>query len=132
MRMDRRWFLVSAATALATGTLLPRRALATRADVAREVESLTGGAQLKSGKIRLDLPAVAEYGDTVPLTPAGKMLAVFIMVLGYSLIIVPTGILSSELIRMGDFNTRTCQSCSREGHDADAKHCKHCGEALKS
>ena len=72
------------------------------------------------------------YGDTVPLTPAGKMLAVFIMVLGYSLIIVPTGILSSELIRMGDFNTRTCQSCSREGHDADAKHCKHCGEALKS
>lgn len=70
------------------------------------------------------------YGDTVPLTPAGKMLAVFIMVLGYSLIIVPTGILSSELVRMSDVSTRTCQACSREGHDANAKHCKHCGEAL--
>jgi predicted secreted protein len=66
--MARRSFLVAAATALATGTLLPRRALATRADVAREVESLTGGAQPKSGKVRLDVPAVAEYGDTVPLT----------------------------------------------------------------
>lgn len=70
------------------------------------------------------------YGDTVPITPAGKMLAVFIMVLGYSLIIVPTGILSSELIRMSDLNTRSCQSCSKEGHDANAKHCKYCGEKL--
>jgi sulfur-oxidizing protein SoxY len=68
VRLDRRSFLVGTATALATGTLLPRRALATRADVAREVESLTGGAQPKSGKVRLDVPAVAEYGDTVPLT----------------------------------------------------------------
>ena len=72
------------------------------------------------------------YGDTVPLTPAGKMLAVFIMVLGYSLIIVPTGILSSELVRLSEVTTRSCQACSREGHDANAKHCKHCGEALPS
>lgn len=72
------------------------------------------------------------YGDTVPVTPAGKMVAVFIMVLGYSLIIVPTGILSSELVRISEITTRSCQACSREGHDANAKHCKHCGEALPS
>ena len=70
------------------------------------------------------------YGDTVPITPGGKILAVFIMVLGYSLIIVPTGILSSELIRIGDLNTRACPSCSKEGHDSNAAYCKHCGEGL--
>jgi len=70
------------------------------------------------------------YGDTVPATALGKGLAVFIMVMGYSLIIVPTGIISTELIKAGDFSTRACMECSKEGHDYNAKHCKHCGTKL--
>ena len=70
------------------------------------------------------------YGDAVPTTGLGKALAVMIMVLGYSLIIVPTGILSSELIGSARVSTRACQSCSKEGHDLDAAHCKHCGASL--
>ncbi|HJM54870.1 MAG TPA: ion transporter [Poseidonia sp.] len=70
------------------------------------------------------------YGDTVPSTPMGKFLAVAIMVLGYSLIIVPTGIVSSELIKLGEVDRRACNSCSKEGHDKNAKHCKFCGETL--
>ena len=70
------------------------------------------------------------YGDTVPLTPLGKALAIFIMIMGYSLIIVPTGIISNELIKMGDISTQACLSCSKEGHDFNAKYCKHCGAKL--
>ena len=70
------------------------------------------------------------YGDTVPLTPIGKMLAILIMVMGYSLIIVPTGIISNELMKIGDISTQACLACSKEGHDYNAKHCKWCGEML--
>lgn len=70
------------------------------------------------------------YGDTVPSTALGKSLAVFIMVMGYSLIIVPTGIISTELIKAGEFSTRACMECSKEGHDFNAKYCKHCGTTL--
>jgi len=70
------------------------------------------------------------YGDTVPLTPIGKVLAIFIMIMGYSLIIVPTGIISTELIKAGEFSTRACMQCSKEGHDMSAKFCKHCGYEL--
>lgn len=70
------------------------------------------------------------YGDTVPTTGWGKLLAVWIMILGYSLIIVPTGILSSELVKVSEVTTRACQACSKEGHDRNAAYCKHCGEAL--
>ena len=70
------------------------------------------------------------YGDTVPLTPIGKVLAIFIMIMGYSLIIVPTGIISTELIKAGEFSTRACMQCSKEGHDMNAKFCKHCGYEL--
>lgn len=67
-RIERRSFLVTSAAVLLAGGLFPSRTLAARADVAREIQALTGGTQPKSGKIRLDLPAIAEYGDTVPLT----------------------------------------------------------------
>lgn len=70
------------------------------------------------------------YGDTVPLTPIGKMLAIFIMIMGYSLIIVPTGIISTELMKLGDISTQACKNCSKEGHDYNAKFCKHCGFEL--
>jgi len=70
------------------------------------------------------------YGDTVPQTVVGKGIAVFIMVMGYSLIIVPTGIVSTELLRASEVDNRACMACSREGHDANAKHCKWCGGPL--
>ena len=70
------------------------------------------------------------YGDTVPITPLGKLLAIFIMIMGYSLIIVPTGIISTEMIKLGDISTQACKNCSKEGHDFNAKFCKHCGFEL--
>ena len=48
------------------------------------------------------------YGDTVPSTPLGKILAIFIMIMGYSLIIVPTGIISTELAKIGPVSTQVC------------------------
>jgi voltage-gated potassium channel len=70
------------------------------------------------------------YGDTVPLTALGKSVAVFIMIMGYSLIIVPTGILTNEIVKTGPVSTQACPSCSREGHDIDANNCKFCGSKL--
>lgn len=72
------------------------------------------------------------YGDIAPQTPLGKTLAALIMVLGYSLIIVPTGIVSTELAHAGrkPVSTQVCPECMAEGHDADARHCKYCGSRL--
>ena len=71
------------------------------------------------------------YGDVAPHTPAGKMLAACLMVLGYAIIAVPTGIVSAELVQYGrQITTRTCPACLEPGHDPDAVHCKHCGAGL--
>ncbi len=73
------------------------------------------------------------YGDIAPSTPLGKTLAAVIMVLGYSMIIVPTGILSAELVQTGatkTVTTQACPNCMAEGHDIDAAHCKFCGHKL--
>ncbi|MHC4421456.1 MAG: ion transporter [Planctomycetota bacterium] len=72
------------------------------------------------------------YGDIAPLTPLGKALAAIIMVLGYSFIIVPTGIVSAELAVAGmrPVSTQACPDCSLDGHDVNAKHCKFCGTEL--
>jgi len=72
------------------------------------------------------------YGDVAPQTPHGQALAAVIMILGYSMIIVPTGIVTAELTRPHGtrITTRVCQECMAEGHDADAVHCKFCGSRL--
>ena len=70
------------------------------------------------------------YGDTVPQTPLGKMLAIFIMIMGYSLIIVPTGIITNQLVKSTEISTQACLYCSKDGHDSNAKHCKYCGTEL--
>ena len=72
------------------------------------------------------------YGDVSPTTVPGKALAAFMMILGYGMIIVPTGIVSAELAHSGakDLTTQVCPECMREGHDADAVHCKYCGAKL--
>jgi voltage-gated potassium channel len=73
------------------------------------------------------------YGDISPGTVAGRIVASVLMVLGYSMIIVPTGIVSAEMahqVMRRPISTQACPSCSHEGHDADARHCKWCGAEL--
>lgn len=72
------------------------------------------------------------YGDVTPQTAVGQIMSVGMMILGYSLIIVPTGILSAELARAQKHipTSQHCRECSREGHDSDATCCKYCGSAL--
>ena len=72
------------------------------------------------------------YGDVAPQTSAGKALTTAIILLGYSLIVVPTGIVSAEISKSpGDRKTpRTCPRCDQVGHDGDARYCKLCGERL--
>ncbi len=71
------------------------------------------------------------YGDIAPVTPLGQFIAAIIMIMGYAIIAVPTGIVSVELAREArEVSTQVCPSCLREGHDPDAVHCKWCGEKL--
>lgn len=72
------------------------------------------------------------YGDISPGTPIGQMFSIFIMILGYGIIAVPTGIVTVELSKSKESrqNTQFCQYCSREGHDYDAAFCKYCGNSL--
>jgi voltage-gated potassium channel len=73
------------------------------------------------------------YGDIAPVTPLGKFIASFIMLLGYGIIAVPTGIVTTEMAlaaKRREQTNQACPSCGREGHDRDAKHCKYCGATL--
>ncbi len=74
------------------------------------------------------------YGDITPVTPLGQFLSAALMITGYAVIAVPTGIVSAEMIyqskKKEQLSTQVCEHCSREGHDADATYCKYCGEKL--
>ncbi|WP_341501522.1 ion transporter [Gallaecimonas sp. GXIMD4217] len=70
------------------------------------------------------------YGDISPQTPLGQALASFVMLLGYSVIAVPTGILTSEMVRQK--HSRQCQKCGARDHDGNARYCKHCGQDLNA
>lgn len=73
------------------------------------------------------------YGDISPQTAPGQFLAAIVMILGYSIIAVPTGIVTVEWAQASarhKLNTQACPSCSAEGHDSDAVHCKFCGAKL--
>lgn len=91
------------------------------------------------------------YGDIAPGTPVGKTLAAAVMILGYAIIAVPTGIVTSELTRasvwesrpapMADpgatpdggtnsLRPRSCDACGASGHGADAAFCRRCGAPL--
>lgn len=83
------------------------------------------------------------YGDIAPITPLGQGLAALLMIVGYGIIAVPTGIVTVELGRAAASSnvpptvapppatvSTVCPSCKREGHDADAIFCKHCGASL--
>ena len=72
------------------------------------------------------------YGDIAPQTAAGRFLAAAVMIVGYGIIAVPTGIVTAELVHAhrAAAASRRCPACERTGHDADAAHCKHCGTPL--
>ncbi|MCB0354102.1 MAG: two pore domain potassium channel family protein [Bdellovibrionales bacterium] len=71
------------------------------------------------------------YGDLSPNTPLGQFLASLVMVLGYGVIAVPTGIVSVELNRAyNKTSTKACLHCGRGAHDDDALFCKICGGTL--
>jgi voltage-gated potassium channel len=71
------------------------------------------------------------YGDISPRTPVGQAVAALLMIMGYSIIVVPTGIVSVEAARTGIAESQTCAACRKPGHDADATHCKFCGALLR-
>jgi voltage-gated potassium channel len=73
------------------------------------------------------------YGDISPATPLGKFVASIIMLMGYGIIAVPTGILTNEMAlaaRKKEQKNEVCPDCSKEGHDIDALFCKNCGAKL--
>ena len=72
------------------------------------------------------------YGDIAPQTALGKILASIIMIMGYGIIAVPTGIVSVELagVVRKRITTQACPDCGAGGHAIDAVHCKFCGAKL--
>lgn len=73
------------------------------------------------------------YGDISPITPVGKFVASVMMLIGYAIIAVPTGIITTEMAiaaREKGQHLQVCPGCGREGHDSDANHCKYCGTML--
>ncbi|MCU0459639.1 MAG: ion transporter [Bacteroidales bacterium] len=71
------------------------------------------------------------YGDISPVTGLGQFLASIVMIMGYAIIAVPTGIVTSEMMRMpAGNNTQVCSSCMFDRHDDDALYCKKCGTRL--
>ena len=74
------------------------------------------------------------YGDISPQSPLGRAVASIIMILGYGVIAVPTGIVTAELVApiKGQVSTQACPECGGEKHSYDAIFCKHCGANLDS
>jgi len=73
------------------------------------------------------------YGDIAPVTAIGQFLAAVVMILGYGVIAVPTGIVSAEMVspnKAKEVTTQACKECMAEGHDNDATYCKYCGAIL--
>jgi len=72
------------------------------------------------------------YGDISPKTPFGQAFSAFIMILGYGIIAIPTGIVTAEIVRGNNVkvSTQVCPFCSSEGHDFEAIFCKKCGNEL--
>src|SRR5690606_33388986 len=81
------------------------------------------------------------YGDIVPHTALGQFLAMLVMIMGYGVIAVPTGIVSAEFVKQPKQDDETkeavktygdvCPLCNHEGHRKDAEYCYNCGEKLK-
>ena len=72
------------------------------------------------------------YGDIVPITPLGQVVSSFIMLIGYSMLAVPTGIITSELssAKKNQKNTISCAVCDADELDINSKFCFKCGALI--
>ena len=70
------------------------------------------------------------YGDISPVTPLGKLLSVVLMLCGYSIIAVPTGIVSSQMRKCMNKAKKRCDRCGNIDNDDDARYCKQCGHKI--
>lgn len=72
------------------------------------------------------------FGDITPKTPLGQFLASCLMITGYGVLAVPTGIVTTELVKASRIKqtSQSCPNCGLQGHDADAIHCKFCGSKI--
>jgi voltage-gated potassium channel len=70
------------------------------------------------------------YGDIAPVTVLGQTLASIIMLIGYAIIAVPTGIIGAEIIKVSNTNTQACSNCNFDSHEDGAGYCNRCGEVL--
>ncbi len=74
------------------------------------------------------------YGDIAPQSPLGQIIASAIMIMGYGIIAVPTGVYSAELFKQyqaDKITNEACPDCGATGHDFDANYCKYCGHPLE-
>lgn len=72
------------------------------------------------------------YGDITPVTAMGRFLSAIVMLLGYTILAVPTGIVSASMIKESRrLDHRSCPNCQRMGHEENARYCKHCGAELE-
>lgn len=77
------------------------------------------------------------FGDITPQTSLGQFISAFVMIIGYAVIAVPTGIVSAEMTNQAHLrnqarSTQSCRYCGEEDHDRDAAFCKACGHSLSS
>ena len=73
------------------------------------------------------------YGDITPTTELGRFFSALTMLLGYTVLAVPTGIVTAEMVKSShEAASRVCPNCGRSGHDPEATHCKYCGSRLES
>jgi len=74
------------------------------------------------------------FGDITPKTDLGRALALVMMLMGWGVLAVPTGIVTAEMVGASRPNapvtTRTCSHCLTEGLEPDDRFCRHCGQAL--
>jgi len=72
------------------------------------------------------------YGDIAPHTPIGQFIASIIMIMGYAIIAIPTGIVSTEIVKAEKIhtNTQSCPNCLKENHNDDADFCYNCGHKI--
>lgn len=72
------------------------------------------------------------YGDITPVTPVGRFISACVMLIGYTIIAVPTGIVSATMIKEHRRRSELrCPHCFRTGHEEEAKYCKYCGGKLE-
>lgn len=72
------------------------------------------------------------YGDISPTSAFGQFLASIVMIMGYAILAVPTGIVTAEILRPTKNNTQVCPECLHESHEDDAIFCKKCGMKINS